>query len=199
MDGLASDATPPRRRLSIGLSAAIARRDPSPHGTIERDRLRSRKPQPVLVAAARRADRRRPRRRRLPDALAARARELAAPRRGRARVAAVLLRGLAARGNARARLARGRARRSAVLHAHDPAHAAAGHRADPRDPRLHEGDPAPGHPDRARSRAPRRPARAPGVRGAAVRRGDLDLARARAPTTSRSPTRPCTCSSTRPS
>ena len=62
-------------------------------------------------------------------------------------MAAVLLRRRAAGRAGGARLPARLARRPAVLHAHGPAHAAARHRPDPRDPGPHEGDPA------ARSRA----------------------------------------------
>ena len=74
-------------------------------------------------------------------------------------------------------LARRRARRPAVLH-HMAQHVLLlDARPDPRDPRLHEGDPAPRHPRRPRPRAQSRAARSSGLRGGPLRRGDLGLAR----------------------
>src|ERR1700726_1988879 len=71
-----------------------------------------------------------------------------------------------------ARLARG----PAVLHAHAPTRAPARPRPDPRDPGAHAGAAAAADALDQRVRAARGDARAPGVRGGALRGGDLGVA-----------------------
>ena len=88
-----------------------------------------------------------------------------------------------------ARLADRRPRRPADGDAHGPAHPAARHRADPADPRPHQGAAAAGHAAAAHDRAARRIPRPPGVRGARCTPGSCGCGTSRRCTTWRCATR----------